>query len=107
MAGVEHMELNHEAGAVALVGKRAARVASNPCSKLTTGAQSGKDFGVGEAWLAWFAAMALVIAVSSWTHRHIERSAETYLRGLRRNRRPAEEPETALAAAQQVGTSGA
>jgi peptidoglycan/LPS O-acetylase OafA/YrhL len=79
----------------------------NTVSKLTTGAQFGKDFGMGEAWLAWFAAMALVIAVSSWTHRHIERSAETYLRRLRWNRGPAEEQETALATGQPVGASGA
>jgi peptidoglycan/LPS O-acetylase OafA/YrhL len=79
----------------------------NVASKLITGARFGKDFGIGESWLAWFAAMALVIAVSTWTHRHVERSAEIYLRRLGWNRRPAEEQETALAAGQQVGASGA
>jgi peptidoglycan/LPS O-acetylase OafA/YrhL len=79
----------------------------NTVSKLMTGAQFGKDFGIGESWLAWFAAMALVIAVSTWTHRHIERFAEIYLRRLRWNRGPAEEQETALVAGQPVGASGA
>jgi len=79
----------------------------NTVSKLMTGAQFGKDFGIGESWLVWFAAMALVIAVSTWTHRHIERFAEIYLRRLRWNRGPAEEQETALVAGQPVGASGA
>ena len=80
---------------------------ANTVSKVVTGARFGKDFGIGESWLAWIVAMALVIAVSTWTHRTVERSAQIYLRRLRWNRRSAASRETALAVAQQAGASGA
>jgi peptidoglycan/LPS O-acetylase OafA/YrhL len=63
----------------------------NMSSKWMAGSRFGKDFGIGYSWLAWFAAMALVITVSSLTYRHIERPAEAYLRGLRWKRRSTEE----------------
>jgi peptidoglycan/LPS O-acetylase OafA/YrhL len=65
----------------------------NVAAKLMTGARFGKDLGTGYSWLAWFAAMGLVVTVASWTHRHIERRAEAYLRGLRWKRRSTEERE--------------
>jgi peptidoglycan/LPS O-acetylase OafA/YrhL len=80
---------------------------ANTVSKVVTGARFGKELGIGESWLAWIVAMALVIAVSTWTHRTIERSAQIYLRRLRWNRRPAASRETALAVGQQAGATGA
>jgi peptidoglycan/LPS O-acetylase OafA/YrhL len=65
----------------------------NMSAKWMTGSRFGEEFDIGASWLAWFAAMALVIAISSWTYRYIERPAEAYLRGMQRKRRSTEERE--------------
>jgi peptidoglycan/LPS O-acetylase OafA/YrhL len=51
-----------------------------------TGESFGAGFGVGEAWAAWVAAVAVVIAVSTATHRYVEVPARAALR--RRITRP-------------------
>jgi peptidoglycan/LPS O-acetylase OafA/YrhL len=63
---------------------------------IAAGEPFGRDFGMGQAWLAWLAAMALVITVSTWTHRAIEVPARAWLRRHRPGGRSRREPEGSL-----------
>ena len=65
--------------------------------KLALGEPFGRAFEMGQAWLAWLAAMVLVIGVASWSQRAIELPARAWLRRHRPFReRPPREPEAAL-----------
>jgi peptidoglycan/LPS O-acetylase OafA/YrhL len=70
------------------------------------GAAFGHGFGMGQAWLAWLAAMGLVIVVATWTHRVIELPARAWLR----RRQPfasmrGREPEASLPVRGEIPTA--
>jgi peptidoglycan/LPS O-acetylase OafA/YrhL len=72
--------------------------------KLVAGEPFGRGLGIGEAWIAWCAAMALVILASSLGYRFVERPARAWLRGVGPYR-PRPEAEKAAGSVSSTGSS--